>query len=54
MVLNRQKILVDQSLGFYQIRLPDREFDRNPKTDQQGLFVYLNTGDGFDNGSHRH
>jgi hypothetical protein len=24
--------------------------DRNPKTDQQGLFVYLNTGDGFDNG----
>jgi hypothetical protein len=23
---------------------------RNPKTDQQGLFVYLNTGDGFDNG----
>jgi hypothetical protein len=30
--------------------LPDRVFDRNPKTDQQGLFVYLNTGDGFDNG----
>jgi hypothetical protein len=26
--------------------LPDRVFDRNPKTDQQGLFVYLNTGDG--------
>jgi hypothetical protein len=25
-------------------------FDRNPKTDQQGLFVYLNTGDGFDSG----
>jgi hypothetical protein len=23
--------------------LPDRVFDRNPKTDQQGLFVYLNT-----------
>jgi hypothetical protein len=21
--------------------LPDRVFDRNPKTDQQGLFVYL-------------
>ncbi|VVM22728.1 hypothetical protein BSPWISOXPB_8830 [uncultured Gammaproteobacteria bacterium] len=30
--------------------LPDRVFDRNPKTDQQGFFVYLNTGDGFDNG----
>jgi hypothetical protein len=30
--------------------LPDRVFDRNPKTDQQGLFVYLNTGDGFDSG----
>jgi hypothetical protein len=30
--------------------LPDRVFDRNPKTEQQGLFVYLNTGDGFDNG----
>ncbi|VVM19209.1 hypothetical protein BSPWISOXPB_8555 [uncultured Gammaproteobacteria bacterium] len=30
--------------------LPDRVFDRNPKTDQTGLFVYLNTGDGFDNG----
>jgi hypothetical protein len=28
----------------------ERVFDRNPKTDQQGLFVYLNTGDGFDNG----
>ncbi|VVM22730.1 hypothetical protein BSPWISOXPB_8832 [uncultured Gammaproteobacteria bacterium] len=30
--------------------LPDRVFDSNPKTDQQGFFVYLNTGDGFDNG----
>jgi hypothetical protein len=30
--------------------LADRVFDSNPKTDQQGLFVYLNTGDGFDNG----
>jgi hypothetical protein len=30
--------------------LPDRVFDRNPKTNQTGLFVYLNTGDGFDNG----
>jgi hypothetical protein len=30
--------------------LPDRVFAKNPKTDQQGLFVYLNTGDGFDNG----
>jgi hypothetical protein len=27
--------------------LPDRVFDRNPKTNQTGLFVYLNTGDGF-------
>jgi hypothetical protein len=25
-------------------------FDRNPKTNQTGLFVYLNTGNGFDNG----
>jgi hypothetical protein len=24
--------------------LVDRVFDSNPKTDQQGLFVYLNTG----------
>jgi hypothetical protein len=24
--------------------------DRNPKTNQTGLFVYLNTGNGFDNG----
>jgi hypothetical protein len=24
--------------------LPDRVFDRNPKTNQTGLFVYLNTG----------
>jgi hypothetical protein len=23
--------------------LPDRVFDRNPKTDQTGLFVYLNS-----------
>jgi hypothetical protein len=30
--------------------IPDRVFDSNPKTDQQGFFVYLNTGDGFDNG----
>jgi hypothetical protein len=30
--------------------LPDRVFDRNPKTNQTGLFVYLNTGNGFDNG----
>jgi hypothetical protein len=40
--------------------LPDRVFDRNPKTEQKGFFVYLNTGNGFDNGkqwqsvSHRH
>jgi hypothetical protein len=32
--------------------LADRVFDSNPKTDQQGLFVYLNTGDGFDNGKY--
>jgi hypothetical protein len=31
--------------------LPDRVFDRNPEVDDQpGLFVYLNTGNGFDNG----
>jgi hypothetical protein len=30
--------------------LPDRVFDHNPETDQKGLFAYLNTGDGFDNG----
>jgi hypothetical protein len=30
--------------------LPDRVFDRNPKTDQQGLFAYRNTGNGFDSG----
>jgi hypothetical protein len=30
--------------------LPDRVFDRNPKTNQTGLFVYLNTGNGFDSG----
>jgi hypothetical protein len=30
--------------------LPDRVFDINPKTDQKGLFAYLNTGNGFDNG----
>jgi hypothetical protein len=30
--------------------LPDRVFDRNPKTEQKGFFVYLNTGNGFDNG----
>jgi hypothetical protein len=28
--------------------LPDRVFDRNPKTNQTGLFVYLNTGNGFE------
>jgi hypothetical protein len=32
------------------IGLPDRVFDRNPKTEQKGFFVYLNTGNGFDNG----
>jgi hypothetical protein len=31
--------------------LPDRVFDHNPEADDQpGFFVYLNTGDGFDNG----
>ncbi|VVH50866.1 Rhs family protein, partial [uncultured Gammaproteobacteria bacterium] len=30
--------------------LPDRVFDKNPKTDQKGLFAYLNTGNGFDSG----
>jgi hypothetical protein len=32
--------------------LPDRVFDHNPEADDQlGFFVYLNTGDGFDNGT---
>ena len=30
--------------------LPDRVFDRNPSNDQQGLYVFLNTGNGFDSG----
>ncbi|SMN14709.1 Rhs family protein [uncultured Candidatus Thioglobus sp.] len=30
--------------------LPDRVFDRNPSNDQQGIYVYLNTGRGFDSG----
>jgi hypothetical protein len=30
--------------------LLDRVFDRNPKNDQQGLYVCLNTGHGFDSG----
>jgi hypothetical protein len=31
--------------------LPDRVFDHNPEAhDQPGFFVYLNTGNGFDNG----
>jgi hypothetical protein len=30
--------------------LPDRVFDRNPANDQQGFYVYLNTGHGFDSG----
>ncbi|VVM19212.1 Rhs family protein [uncultured Gammaproteobacteria bacterium] len=31
--------------------LPDRVFDHNPEADDQpGFFVYLNTGNGFDNG----
>jgi hypothetical protein len=29
--------------------LPDRVFDQNPKTNQQGFFVYINIGDGFNN-----
>jgi hypothetical protein len=33
------------------VHLPDRVFDHNPEADDQlGFFVYLNTGDGFDNG----
>jgi hypothetical protein len=27
--------------------LPDRVFDRNPANDQQGFYVYLNTGHGI-------
>ena len=30
--------------------LPDRVFDRNPSNDQQGLYVFLNIGNGFDSG----
>ncbi len=30
--------------------LPDRVFDRNPSNDQEGIYVYLNTGSGFDSG----
>ncbi|VVM28572.1 hypothetical protein BSPWISOXPB_7294 [uncultured Gammaproteobacteria bacterium] len=30
--------------------LPDRVFDRNPSNDQQGFYVFLNTGNGFDSG----
>jgi hypothetical protein len=30
--------------------LLDRVFDRNPTNDQQGLYVYLNTGHSFDSG----
>jgi hypothetical protein len=30
--------------------LPDRVFDRNPKNEQPGFYVYLNTGHGFDSG----
>jgi hypothetical protein len=34
--------------------LPDRVFDHNPEADDQlGFFVYLNTGDGFDNGKQK-
>jgi hypothetical protein len=29
---------------------PDRVFDRNPSNDQEGIYVYLNTGSGFDSG----
>jgi hypothetical protein len=30
--------------------LPDRVFDRNPGNDHKGIYVYLNTGSGFDSG----
>jgi hypothetical protein len=30
--------------------LPDRVFDRNPSSNQEGIYVYLNTGSGFDSG----
>jgi hypothetical protein len=30
--------------------LLDRVFDKNPTNDQQGLYVYLNTGHSFDSG----
>jgi hypothetical protein len=29
---------------------PDRVFDRNPKNNQQGIYVHLNTGSGFSSG----
>jgi hypothetical protein len=30
--------------------LPDRVFDVNPSDNQPGLYVFLNTGNGFDSG----